>query len=158
MEKYPHNAERARLPGIRRAGESPAKGKSIYSSRGTPLVGQTVTVFSHPVELIGADGVTSRTIEAIVDTGASYLTAPQGLLRELGILAEERVPLRLADGRRVERDLGEARVRILGRRATTSVVFAIDSDPILLGSHALEAVRLAVDPYSQRLVDFTPLL
>ena len=158
MDELPHHTERARLPGIRRAGESPAKGKIIRSSRGTPLVGKTVTVFSHPVELIGADGVATRTIEAIVDTGASYLTAPQSLLRELGIVAEERVPLRLADGRRVERDLGEVRIRLLGRQATTSVVFAIGTDPILLGSHALESVRLAVDPWGQRLVDFTPFL
>ena len=157
MDTLPHNTERARLPSIRRVGEPIERGK-IVSSKGTPLVGETVTLFRHTVEIIGADGVSSRSIEAIVDTGASYLTAPETLLRELGIEAEERIPLRLADGRRVERELGEVRVRIMGRTATTGVIFAVGSDPILLGSHALEAVRLAVDPWSKRLVDFTPFL
>ena len=64
----------------------------------------------------------------------------------------------MADGRAVERDLGEARVRIMGRIATTSVIFAAGSDPALLGSHTLEALRLSVDPWNKRLVDFTRFL
>lgn len=93
MNKLPHHTERARLPGIRRGGESPEKVKIIRQSRGTPLVGKTVTVFSHPVELLGSDRVTSRTINAIVDTGASYLTAPATLLAELGKNAQTGKPL-----------------------------------------------------------------
>lgn len=156
MSSLPHHHEVARLPSIRRRGELPETGK-IISSKGTPLLGEAVTVFRHPVELIGPDGVTSRTVDAIVDTGATFLTAPQSVLRELNIVAEQSVPLRLADGSVVERDLGEVRVQIMDRTATTSVIFGADSDPILLGSHALEAVRLAVDPWGKRLVDLTPL-
>ena len=158
MDTLPHRTGRSRLPGIRLAGEVPEKVRIISVSRGTPLVGRTVSVFYHPVELIGADGVSSRTIEALVDTGASYLTAPATLLAELGIEPIERETFVLADGREVERDIGEVRVRIMGRTATTSVVFVRDSDPVLLGSHALEAVRLAVDPRSESLIAFTPLL
>ena len=157
MDKLPHHSGRARLPSIRPAGQQIPNGK-VISSKGTPVVGETVSVFRHPVEIMGADGVSFRSVEAIVDTGASYLTAPQSILRELGIEPQERIPFRLADGRRVERSLGEARVRIMGRTATTGIVFAMDSDPILLGSHALEAVRLSVDPWGKRLVDFTPFL
>ena len=157
MDTLPHNSERARLPSVRRAGERIESGK-IASSKGTPVVGVAVSVFRHAVELIGADHTSTRTVDAIVDTGASFLTAPQTVLRELGIVAGERIPLRLADGSVVERDLGEVRVRIMGRMATTSVIFGADSDPILLGSHALEAVRLSVDPWGKRLVDFTPFL
>ena len=86
------------------------------------------------------------------------MTAPETLLRELGIEPAERIPLRLADGRRVERELGKVRVRVMGRTATTGVIFAVGSDPILLGSHPLEAVRFAVDPWNKRLADFTPFL
>ena len=116
-----------------------------------------MTVFRHPVELIGPDGVSSSTVDAIVDTGATFLTAPQSVLRELNVVAEQSVPLRLADGSVVERNLGEVRLQIMDRTATTSVIFGADSDPILLGSHVLEAVRLSVDPWGKRLVDLTPL-
>lgn len=157
MENLPHRSERAMLPSIRPVGEEVPRGK-VLSSKGTPVAGETLTVFTHIVEIIAADGNSSQSVEAIVDTGASYLTVPQEILRELGILAEERVPLRLADGSRVERDLGEAKVRIMGRTATTNVIFGTDSDRALLGSHALEAVRLGVDPWTKTLVDFTPFL
>lgn len=153
----PHHSGRARLPSIRISGQIVESGKT-RSSKGTPLVGETVSVFRHNIELIGVDTTSARTIDAIVDTGASFLTAPQTILRELGVVADERIPLRLADGSVVERDLGEVRVRIMGRTATTAVIFGTDSDHTLLGSHALEAVRLAVDPWGQRLVDFTPYL
>ena len=72
---------------IRRVGDPVEKGK-VMSSIGTPLVGETVSVFSHTREIIGADGVSSRNIEAKVDTGASFLAVPETLLRELGIVAE----------------------------------------------------------------------
>ena len=158
MDSLPHHTARARLPGMRIAGEVPEKVRVIRRSRGTPLVGQTVSVFNHPVEIIGADAVSSRTLEAIVDTGASYLTVPAALLAELGIEATDRETFVLADGREVERDVGEVRVRILGRTATTTVIFAVGSDPVLLGAHALESLRLAVDPRSESLIAFTPLL
>ena len=158
MDSLPHHTARARLPSMRIAGEVPEKVRVIRRSRGTPLVGQTVSVFRHPVELIAVDGHASRSVEAIVDTGATFLTAPQTLLRELCVEATERVPLRLADGRVVERDLGEVRVRIMARTATTGVIFGTGTDPVLLGSHALEGLRLAVDPSSESLIAFTPLL
>ena len=160
MDSLPHHTARARLPGMRVAGEVPEKVRVIRRSRGTPLVGQTVSVFNHPVEIIGADSVSSRTLEAIaiVDTGASYLPVPAALLAELGIEATDREIFVLADGREVERDVGEVRVRILGRTATTIVIFAVGSDPVLLGAHALESLRLAVDPRSESLIAFTPLL
>ena len=158
METLPHHSEKTRLPGMRATGKPPEKVRVLSVSRGTPLVGKTVSVFYHPVELIGADGVSSRTIEAIVDTGASYLSIPATLLAELGIEPTERETFVLADGREAERDIGEVRVRILGRTATTGVIFGIGSDPILLGAHALESVRLAVDPRSESLIAFTPLM
>ena len=52
MDTLPHNSERARLPSIRRSEERIESGK-IVSSKGTPVVGETVSVFRHTVELIG---------------------------------------------------------------------------------------------------------
>ena len=46
----------------------------------------------------------------------------------------------------------------MGRTATTRVIIARGSDPVLLGSHAHEALRLSVDPWNKRLADSTPFL
>ncbi len=157
MNTLPNPVEGGGILGIRPAGE-PLEQAKVILSRGTPLAGKTVSLFRHPVEVIGADGVSFRRIEALVDTGASYLTVPETLLGELGIEPAERIRLRLADGRYTERYISEARVRIADRVATTTVVFVDDAAPILLGAHALESVRLCVDPLNKSLVDFTPLL
>ena len=46
----------------------------------------------------------------------------------------------------------------MGRTATTRVIFARGSDPVLPGSNALGALRLSVDPWNKRLADSTPFL
>ena len=83
------------------------------------------------MDIIGSDGVSVHSIEALVDTGASYLSVPETLLRGLGYEPEEQIRLRLADGRHVERYICEAKVRIVNRTATTTVVFVDDDAPIL---------------------------
>lgn len=45
-----------------------------------------------------------------------------------------------------------------GRRATTAVVFAEESDNEVLGLHALEGLRLEVDPVSGQLREVEAVL
>lgn len=98
------------------------------------------------------DGQQSRDIEATVDTGAAYTTLPGRLLSELGIEPMAKRRFLLADGRRVDMDIGRAWVTINGDSEVTLVVFGEDDAPSLLGAYALEGLGLAVDPTSQRLV------
>ncbi len=58
---------------------------------------------------------------------------------------------RTIEDRVIEREIGEAVIECLGRRATTIVVFAEESDNEVLGLHALESLGLEVDPVTRQL-------
>lgn len=114
--------------------------------------------FRQAIQLGDPSGQRFQTIEALVDTGATYMFAPASLLRALGVEPIERWPFRMADERRVEYEVGEVRVRIDGRERTTLVVFGEEGAEPLLGAYTLEGFGLAVDPVSQRLVPVDGLL
>ena len=98
------------------------------------------------------DGSQASDIEAIVDTGAAYTTVPACLLRELGVEPVGQRRFLLADGRRVDMDIGRAWVTVNGESEVTLVAFGADDAPSLLGAYTLEGLGLAADPVSQRLV------
>ncbi len=108
--------------------------------------------FSWPLRISDMNGGASWEIEATVDTGAAYTTLSARLLRELGIEPIDRGVFLLADGRRVEMEIGRAWATINGTTEVTLVVFGEDDAPPLLGAYTLEGLRLAVDPVAQRLV------
>ena len=108
--------------------------------------------FSHPIEVFSADGSRSVTVDALVDTGATYTCLPGAVLRELGIVPDRKAQAQLADGSIIDDELGEARVRLQGVVTTTIVSFAEESAPALLGAYTLEGALLAVDPVGQRLI------
>lgn len=94
----------------------------------------------------------------MVDTGASYTVVPSSVLEDLGIRPHRRMGFRLADGARIEKDVGAAMVRVMGQQETSMVVFGPDDGPVLLGAVALETFALAVDPLGQRLISVDGLL
>jgi predicted aspartyl protease len=110
------------------------------------------------VEVGDPAGQRYETVEAIVDTGATYTTVPAPILARLGVIPHVRDTFLLADGRRVERDIGRAWVRVDGRAELTLVVFADADAPSLLGVYALEGLRLAADPVGRRLIPVPGLL
>lgn len=87
-----------------------------------------------------------------VDTGAAYTTLPARLLWEMGIEPTSRRTFLLADGRRIESDLGRAWATIDDASEMTLVAFGEEDAPPLLGAYTLEGMGLAVDPVAQRLV------
>jgi large subunit ribosomal protein L1 len=111
-----------------------------------------VGTFSVGMEIGSPDGRTFRPLEAKVDTGATFSSLPRKLLEELGYHSIARRPFQLADGRLVERDLGEVAVRIDGEVRTTTCIFADEGSPILLGAVTLEQFLLAPDPVQKKLV------
>jgi len=115
--------------------------------------------FEWPVRIASLNSERSEAIEATVDTGAFYSMAPASLLQDIGVERSDRRRMRLADGRVVDADIGEARVTVNGASVTTLVVFGEDNAPPLLGAYTLEGLALAVDPVDQRLIpcDLLPL-
>ena len=108
--------------------------------------------FNWPIRLSSIDGQRTRDIEATVDTGAAYTTLPAPLLRELGVVPIGKRRLLLADGRRIEMEIGRAWVTIDGESEVTVVVFGGDNASPLLGAYTLEGLGLAVEPLEQRLI------
>ncbi|MCY4369826.1 MAG: aspartyl protease family protein [bacterium] len=108
--------------------------------------------FSWPVRISSLDGRRIREVEMTVDTGAAYTTLPARLLHEMGIEPTSRRTVLLADGRRVESDLGRAWATIDGTSEMTLVAFGEEDAPPLLGAYTLEGMGLAADPVAQRLV------
>ena len=96
-------------------------------------------------------------VEALVDTGATYSMIPGSVLDELGILPVESRTSRIADGSRVDMQTSWARFSAEGRNAVARVSFGPEG-VYLLGGTTLEDMRLAVDPVDQRLITQESLL
>ena len=104
------------------------------------------------IEIAGAECERFKTVDALVDTGATYSAMPASTLRSLGVTPFRRQSFRLADGSRTYRDMGEMSVRINGETLTTFVVFAGEGANPILGALTLEQFSMAVDPVGKRLV------
>lgn len=96
--------------------------------------------------------------DALVDSGATYLTVPRSRLRALGVLVLERSLFTLADGTSAEYEIGAVSLRLQGRTLPTLCVFGDDESDALLGAVALEDFRLMPDPINKRLVPVQGLL
>lgn len=97
-------------------------------------------------------------METLVDTGSEFTWAPRALLESLGIRAERRRQFIVADGRRIERDLGYAIVHAGGVATADDVVFAEDGDLVLLGVRSLEGLNLRVDVVGKRFIEAGPII
>jgi len=91
-------------------------------------------------------------VDALVDTGSTYTWTPRGLLERLGVRPQFRREFQTADGRVVQREMAETRVRLDGEDRMTLVVFGGEGDVVLLGAYTLEGFALAPDPVNRRLV------
>ena len=114
--------------------------------------------FKYPLRISGMDGKNNLDIEATVDTGALYTTLPASQLRQLDIKPMGRRRFLVGDGRRIQMDIGEARVTIGGESVSTIVAFGEEGAPPVLGAYTLEGFALAVDPVEQRLIPLDPIL
>lgn len=93
-----------------------------------------------------------ETVDSLVDSGAIYSFVPRPVLERLGVVAHGRQRFRLADGRAIERDRGDAYFFYAGRRGAAPVIFAEPGDAALLGAVTLESLGLALDAVRRDLV------
>lgn len=98
------------------------------------------------MQIFSAGGDRVETLDALVDTCAFYSQVPGSVLQRLRIFPAGAVEAELADGRAVEEPAAEIRVRIDGLETFAWVTFGPEGVASLMGAHALEEVRLAVDP------------
>src|SRR5438045_408491 len=119
-----------------------------------------VGVFRTTIEVQNLDmrGPRHALPETLVDTGSEFTWIPRGVLEELGIHARRKQAFEVADGRRIERDIGYALVSAGGTEAPDLVVFAEAGDKTLLGSHSLEGLNLKIDPVRKQLIPAGPVI
>ena len=108
--------------------------------------------FTWPVGVWSADGERMETVDALVDTGASYSKFPRTMLERLGIERRFVLPFEQANGTLIERDVGQAVLVINDSESSMRVIFGGDNDEPLLGSNALQEFLLIVDPVAEELV------
>jgi len=94
-----------------------------------------------------------RSVEVLVDTGATYSMIPRTLLEALGVVPTRSKTIRLGDGRTMDRGLGLAYVRYETHETPTWILFGEPDDAAVLGAMTLEELSLQVDPESNRLRD-----
>ena len=115
-------------------------------------------IFYVDLEIGDPSGRSFETVEALVDTGASYTVMPPSLLGRLGVVPHSRKRFVLADGTRIERDAGEARIRMSDEVHTSTIVFGDEGATPLLGALTLEIFSMGVDPVKKRLIPVDSLL
>src|SRR6059058_4864207 len=83
-----------------------------------------VGIFRTTIEVQNLDmrGPRRALPETLVDTGSEYTWIPRRVLEDLGIRAQRTQAFEVADGRRIERDIGYALVRAGGMEAPDLVV------------------------------------
>ena len=114
------------------------------------LIMGTVTITLEILSLDGGDS--TQALEVLVDTGAVLSMLPATMLEGVGVQRLGKVNAQVDDGCFVERDVGNARLRVEGREVWSRVIFGEPSDPSLLGLTVLEQLGLMVDPVGRWLV------
>ena len=97
-------------------------------------------------------------VDLAVDTGATYTTLPTSMLRRMKIHPLRRARLRIADGRIVQRGLGEVGIELQGRRSSATPVIFGTEGVRLLGAVTLETLSFAVDSVKEKLTPTGALL
>ena len=111
--------------------------------------------FHVSIQVGDQQGVRFRSMDALVDTGATYLSVPREVLLGLGCQPLEKRRFSLADGHIVEYDVGVVSLRLDGRVIPILCVFGDEGSEPLLGAVALETFLLAPDPVNQTLIPVT---
>ena len=105
-----------------------------------------------------SDSSREASVEVLVDTGAVFSFVPADLLTRLGITPIEQATFQLADSRRIERPVGEARFFYDGKQGVSKVIFAQPTDATVMGVQALESLGLEVDLLRRELRPMTLFL
>jgi clan AA aspartic protease len=91
--------------------------------------------------------------DALVDTGATFLSLPARLIQQLGLKPQYKKRFVSSNGTVSEANVyGTVRLTIQDRDCPTDVIEVPDNVPVLVGQLPLEALDLVVDLRNRRLV------
>ena len=102
---------------------------------------------------IAAENVRRITVsDALVDTGATMLSLPSRIIRELGLSKRQTRRVRTSSGLHEADIYDTVRLTIGDRDCPTDVIEVPDDTPVLIGQIPLEALDYVVDLRARRLV------
>ncbi len=90
--------------------------------------------------------------DALVDTGATTLSLPKGLITQLGLQPFRSRQARTSGGTVTLQVYGIVRLTVQGREWHGDVVEVPDDCPVLIGQLPLEGLDFVVDPVGQQLI------
>jgi len=91
------------------------------------------------------------TVEALVDTGATFTKISSSVARKVGFKRRRQVEVVLANGEKVSRELGNLEVEIASQKDIVPVTVGEDGEPDLVGYTTLEILGFKVDPVTRKL-------
>jgi clan AA aspartic protease len=97
-------------------------------------------------------------VEFLIDSGAVYSIVPRTILAELGIESHRKREFLLADGTRIEREIGDAFFEYQGEGGAAPVIFGEEGDAALLGVTTLESLALVLNPFKRELFPMKSLM
>jgi len=97
----------------------------------------------------------SETVDFMVDSGAVYSVVGRETLSTLRIKPHRKKSFFLANGEKVEREIGDAYFEYQGIGGAAPVIFGEAGDSNLLGATTLEALELVLDPFKRELRPMT---
>ena len=113
--------------------------------------------FRVPLQIGNPENGVTETVDALVDTGATFSMIPASVLERLGIVPVTTRRFRIANGERVEFQTAMAHFETGGYEGEARVIFGPEGQ-YLLGATTLEDMLLIVDPIGKRLVPDEALL
>jgi clan AA aspartic protease len=99
-----------------------------------------------------------RSVEFLIDSGATYSVLPDDVWRELGLKSKREIRLSLADGTPIQRPVSECHIAIAGEEGHSPVILGEPGDAALLGVVTLENLGLVFHPLKRELQPMRMLL
>jgi len=94
---------------------------------------------------------TRAKVKLLVDSGATLSVVSGSVLRRLGIRPHSKRGFMLANGEKIERQIGNADFFYQGQHGASPVIFGKPGDSDLLGMVTLEALGFILDPIRREL-------
>ena len=109
-------------------------------------------MLKHGEGLIPKEQIRLVEVDAIVDTGATYVCLSRKDIESLGLLFHDSILIHTANGKTRRRTFKGAEIELNGRTFVMEVMENNDGTPALIGYLLLEALDFVVDPKSQKII------
>ena len=111
-----------------------------------------VDVFQASEGLLSEDQIRTVEVEAVVDTGATYLCLPPSVIAQLGLPYSHSTSVTTANGDVERRIFGGADIAVKERNVQMQVMENDEHTPPLIGYLILEALDFVVNPKTRGLM------